>query len=64
MTNKLKYKVGDEVHIKEDLKNTDALYLQILFSGLKAKIVETISDKYYILDVDRGQYYWRDDLLQ
>ena len=70
----MKYKVGEIVRIKSDLEygapyanedgSTEAVVSEMLhFGGEIAKISE-IRNGYYILEDDKGEWYWTDEMLE
>ena len=69
----MKRKIGDKVRIKslgwyEANKNEDGdvkwfRASMIDFLGLEAKVTEIYDDRYE-LDIDKGSYYWGDEMLE
>ena len=65
----MKYKIGDKVKIREDLivdndYGSDGFTEEMVeYKGKTATITDVHYDKYDI-DVDDGQWYWTDEMLE
>ena len=69
----MKYKVGDTVTIKEDLKEDDegeVIWDMLKYKG-KSAIIVNVEDHYinigvkiYYIDLDGGTYYWTDAMIE
>ena len=61
--------IGDVVHIRSDLVEhedygSDIVVGKMLeFCGAQS-IIKDIEDGEYILDVDNGEWYWTDEMLE
>lgn len=62
----MKFHIGDFVKIKEGLnvKNMKELVTDMeQYCGKEARVTELRGD-YYILDIDKEEWYWSDDMLE
>ena len=65
----MKYKVGDKVRIKENLKENEAYGYRTVVTemlGYQGKVA-TIKELYkgaYILDIDNAEWEWTDEMLE
>lgn len=64
----MKYKVGDKVKIRSDLKETDegagVVEEMLEYRGMEATIIELDGDNWYTIDIDDEEFYWDDTMFE